>query len=218
MNFNPRPPCGERPNHITAPHVTIDFNPRPPCGERLGGSKCSYRSGKISIHAPHAGSDRVNIKGELLHLYFNPRPHAGSDKFCLLGCNFFTISIHAPHAGSDPDSVIVRYYVFNFNPRPPCGERLIDPQNSKDVFLYFNPRPPCGERPLIHLDVLLSTQISIHAPHAGSDWKLSIRKCMVTQFQSTPPMRGATTNLIKMDRQIVYFNPRPPCGERLQTT
>ncbi len=127
----------------------------------------------------------------------------------------------------------------NFNPRPPCGERPCQhkrraaaslfqstpPCGERQIllawvqlFYNFNPRPPCGERPLIHLDVLLSTQISIHAPHAGSDWKLSIRKCMVTQFQSTPPMRGATTNLIKMDRQIVYFNPRPPCGERLQTT
>ena len=33
-DFNPRSPCGERPNRPhTSPHTT-DFNPRSPCGER----------------------------------------------------------------------------------------------------------------------------------------------------------------------------------------
>ena len=34
-DFNPRPPCGERPavSEVEQPNI-IDFNPRPPCGER----------------------------------------------------------------------------------------------------------------------------------------------------------------------------------------
>ena len=34
-NFNPRSPCGERPNQINQPQGKEYFNPRSPCGERL---------------------------------------------------------------------------------------------------------------------------------------------------------------------------------------
>ena len=36
-NFNPRPPCGGRPQQRKQRKHIVDFNPRPPCGGRLGG-------------------------------------------------------------------------------------------------------------------------------------------------------------------------------------
>ena len=56
---------------------------------------------RISIHAPHAGSDWAGIG-----IYFG-----------------LAISIHAPHAGSDLDENGEISDQANFNPRSPCGER-----------------------------------------------------------------------------------------------
>ena len=100
-DFNPRSPCGERLMHHSIALNALNFNPRSPCGERhykegqyaghnifqstlpMRGATCrrplSAAQRKISIHAPHAGSDTV----------------AASLAAPLL------ISIHAPHAGSD---------------------------------------------------------------------------------------------------------------------
>ena len=79
-NFNPRSPCGERPQRAAHIGDAGYFNPRSPCGERLGVWKldpipgrfqstlpvrgatwipfgCRSLRGRISIHAPRAGSD-----------------------------------------------------------------------------------------------------------------------------------------------------------------
>ena len=83
------------------------------------------------------------------------------------------------------------------------------------LFLYFNPRSPCGERQIhwgrwgVHvgfqstLPMRGATQgfpgrahareISIHAPHAGSDLE-PLPPSRRVVFQSTLPMRGATWN------------------------
>ena len=79
--------------------------------------------------------------------------------------------------------------------------------------------------------------ISIHAPHAGSDVsgatpstrlfdfnprspcgeRLLERYCRgnYLKFQSTLPMRGATWSIPNRRSPSPYFNPRSPCGERL---
>ncbi len=79
-NFNPRSPCGERPNRAapfpvrsvfqstlplrgaTQPGETLfvgkpDFNPRSPCRERRQPGQRPHKHNVISIHAPLAGSD-----------------------------------------------------------------------------------------------------------------------------------------------------------------
>ena len=78
--------------------------------------------------------------------------------------------------------------------------------------------------------------ISIHAPHAGSDGYLFLCNAGNFRFQSTLPMRGATTLQEFVDNYKQFqstlpmrgatqhvnqrhnyrnFNPRSPCGERL---
>ena len=236
--------------------------------------------GVISIHAPHAGSDYTAQLHWPCWKYFNPRSPCGERLSGILfrflftrfqstlpmrGATFFRpsfpphflISIHAPHAGSDELLFQFDSFVLDFNPRSPCGERLTEghgplvaynfnprspcgerPQIARQRrrHRHFNPRSPCGERlesgsPLVWLKAFQSTlpmrgattcpfqialtlTISIHAPHAGSDWVISSTTLLFrisihaphagsdpceradvyqeSLFQSTLPMRGAT--------------------------
>ena len=168
--FNPRSPCGERPERSEVNCKAIaHFNPRSPCGERHERPKSlkgcnkfqstlpvrgatpelfeSPDTQKISIHAPRAGSD--NLQGVFLLFWIVisiHAPRAGSD-LSRCPCRWSKcISIHAPRAGSDGGTRRNGYAKPHFNPRSPCGER----------------RFPKKIR-------IISTVISIHAPRAGSD-------------------------------------------------
>ena len=57
----------------------------------------------------------------------------------------------------------------------------------------FNPRPPCGGRPC-------------PARRRKRRW----------EFQSTPPVWGATLLAEGQEDILRHFNPRPPCGGRLR--
>ena len=112
------------------------------------------------------------------------------------------ISIHAPHAGSDVFVLVKTVDCSqNFNPRSPCGERRSPPwapllpprfQSTLPMRGATHWRPPS----------LLLPPISIHAPHAGSDYTLPVADIRAG-FQSTLPMRGATlfhrtTSILKL--------------------
>lgn len=56
------------------------FNPRSPCGERLGCRVAYHRVHGVSIHAPRAGSDRVDRRPLLVRRASIPVPRAGSDR------------------------------------------------------------------------------------------------------------------------------------------
>ena len=57
--------------------------------------------------------------------------------------------------------------------------------------------------------------ISIHAPHMGRDVSLKAEDVGALPFQSTRPMRGATSRNCKMSQYVTHFNPRAPYGARL---
>ena len=126
------------------------------------------------------------------HTFQSTLPMRGATERDLASWRDRGISIHAPHAGSDLRRQLRRRLRPYFNPRSPCGERL-------------------EHRELDDDDVV----ISIHAPHAGSDTHAAVsHDSMVDfnprspcgerlpmppaftvelQFQSTLPMRGATS-------------------------
>ncbi len=80
---------------------------------------------------------------------------------------------------------------------------------------HFNPRPPCGERRLFTAAPCPAPHISIHAPHAGSDYRRSAQTAGRRDFNPRPPC-GERHRPAGASRPIVaHFNPRPPCGERL---
>ena len=98
-------------------------------------------------------------------------PHAGCDVGARFGGPLpAAISIHAPHAGCDLINAIFTVRHVYFNPRTPCGVR----HTEKGI-----PRT--------------NSKISIHAPHAGCDALNSSHSLFLHLFQSTHPMRGATS-------------------------
>ena len=174
----------------------------------------------ISIHTPHAGSDADAMDAGRQEQNFNPHspcgerpyynrrlrtlsvisihtPHAGSDSFSFYHVRHQQISIHTPHAGSDV-LFLCRYHVpIRFQSTLPMRGATYDNSNIK-------PQP----------------MISIHTPHAGSDirqspFQFSNRDfnphspcgerpevtgggLQTIVFQSTLPMRGATSRLFRM--------------------
>ena len=125
-NFNPRPPCGGRPQFrqfaqnvtpisIHGPRVGADvapaanaagafyFNPRPPCGGRLCPGDDARRSRPISIHGPRVGADAQKeawscvSKAISIH---GPRVGADDAGHCAARRNR-KISIHGPRVGAD---------------------------------------------------------------------------------------------------------------------
>ena len=56
-HFNPRTPCGVRPDVAKALGSNGDFNPRTPCGVRPCRPGAYYAGIRISIHAPRVGCD-----------------------------------------------------------------------------------------------------------------------------------------------------------------
>ena len=80
---------------------------------------------------------------------------------------------------------------------------------------YFNPHSPCGERLLDRAHQLRQVLISIHTPLAGSDFAIKRGQQSIFRFQSTLPLRGATSPSNAVSKASSDFNPHSPCGERL---
>ena len=101
LDFNPRPPQGERPKESPGGISPNLFQSTPPAGGATGVMLPGRMIEMISIHAPRRGSD--------------PRLHQ-----LVPGT---IISIHAPRRGSDMRLIISATIQYNFNPRSPQGER-----------------------------------------------------------------------------------------------
>ena len=171
----------------------------------------------ISIHAPLAGCDTLRVSVAWQRVHFNPRTPCGVRPG---RCRYCTCNAH-------------------FNPRTPCGVRLFAKFDSYSYFSISIHAPLAGcdssstsdskiSSISIHAphagcdalipDLLTITRISIHAPHAGCDLPLFVDVAVECQFQSTHPMRGATLDLCLGGLIGQNFNPRTPCGVRLQDT
>ena len=133
--------------------------------------RCICRMQMISIHTPHAGSDKDDprVLNKKLTISIHT-PHAGSDVVLNEVNVDKNISIHTPHAGSDRDAAACTY--------EPAHISIHTPHAGSDT------RADLGE--------IASRIISIHTPHAGSDAVWNMVTSCLKGFQSTLPMRGAT--------------------------
>ena len=57
--------------------------------------------------------------------------------------------------------------------------------------------------------------ISTHVPRAGGDATKTVAIAPAKKFQPTSPVRETTMESEKTQFQSRHFNPRPPCGRRL---
>ena len=156
-------------------------------------------SAGISIHTPHAGSDQFAIHINIMPFCISIHtPHAGSDTAtsttALIPPKFQST---LPMRGATVSLTVFLPVADNFNPHSPCGERPFIsrhtfqgikfqstlpmrgatvcggflPTNLRD----FNPHSPCGERRRSVRYADCGSTISIHTPHAGSDFFYSLQ-------------------------------------------
>ena len=177
MNFNPRTPCGVRPNSLYASAEVVEFQSTHPLRGATGPSGSAGRSrsfqsthplrgatpcdrllknaAQISIHAPLAGCDWVVNWVTSLGNYFNPRTPCGVRlQIAKILDVSISISIHAPLAGCV---------------HAPLAGCDAGDEGTHRRLCHFNPRTPCGVR-------------RDEATHLGRE----------VIFQSTHPLRGAT--------------------------
>ena len=124
-----------------------DFNPRPPCGGRPQKGFLDSSGVSISIHVPRAGDDLdVHIEQSYLCVFQSTSPVRGTTRGYVSrksdGIIFQStspvrgttqsnsiskgdngISIHVPRAGDDQLCSNMVLVNTDFNPRPPCGGR-----------------------------------------------------------------------------------------------
>ena len=79
--FNPRPPCGERLNINQRVILRLVFQSTPPVRGATSDRTNKPQSGRVSIHAPRAGSDTERVLPAQSPPGFNPRPPCGERRF-----------------------------------------------------------------------------------------------------------------------------------------
>ena len=236
--------CTEDRISIHAPHARSDhgrkwrrarksgnFNPRSSCEERRSGRHCLY----------------IIVK------YFNPRSSCEerhlSKSFNSSTTNAFQSTLLMRGATASATSMAIG--PSNFNPRSSCEERRKRARRLRGGLGFqstllmrgatssserggearvrdFNPRSSCEERPAFSRTAAGGKNISIHAPHARSDFRfssvstqlrdfnprssceerrayLSIGLSGLQTFQSTLLMRGATRPVTMASFAVVVF-------------
>ena len=158
---------------------------------------------------PHTGSDDFNPYLPFISVNFNPRPHTGSDRMQSKSCDICKISIHAPTRGA---TMLLYDWkgAVTFQSTPPHGERpKLEADQSPPQ--SFQSTPPHGERHNDFEDLDGEVKISIHAPTRGATGGESEIK-YTGLISIHAPTRGATTSSLRYLPSSGYFNPRPHTG------
>ena len=190
-NFNPRTPCGARPCPSTrSSAVLLNFNPRAPCGARL---------------------KKSSISTSLMD--FNPRAPCGARPTCslyMISTSLFQST--RPLRGATPHSPASRSVSCRFQSTRPLRGATDCEVRVRRAASNFNPRAPCGARPQRADAVCKVAGISIHAPLAGRDLRGTTAQSSLHQFQSTRPLRGATSGRTVLFPTILFQSTRPLRG------
>ena len=96
-----------------------------------------------------------------------------------------------PMRGATVSLMILSMYIFISIHTPHAGSDQTGSRYRSQWICNFNPHSPCGERPL---SVFVASSFLL--------------------FQSTLPMRGATSIFPMLIWLSTHFNPHSPCGER----
>ena len=169
-HFNPRTPCGVRPKRPKNFVSGENFNPRTPCGVRHG--KFSRQNLGVSFQSTHPlrGATGRTLFVLVFRQHFNPRTPCGVRPV--------PVSFEKPWASFQSTHPLRGATDNKLYLREQLGISIHAPLAGCDRYHYtaslspchFNPRTPCGVRPL-----------------SRGCWILRLG------FQSTHPLRGATT-------------------------
>ena len=122
--FNPRSSCEERPQLVRADLLDKEFQSTLLMRGATPSRNGSAMTGIFQSTLLMRGATRVVAGVELRAFISIHAPHARSDRVCETPCNVHQISIHAPHARSDRPPKGRKCPAPNFNPRSSCEERL----------------------------------------------------------------------------------------------
>ena len=190
-HFNPRSPWGERLGPPRRSRGQKEFQSTLPVGGATKSDLPGQNKRRISIHAPHGGSDGNGNGANGGARYFNPRSPWGERPAAIRA---------AAQAALFQSTLPVGGATFWLKvSEPPCG--------------YFNPRSPWGERPGSLRRRGRQRDISIHAPRGGSDIKLLENRTKIV-ISIHAPRGGSDTFWSFRPNRGLNFNPRSPWGER----
>ena len=170
------------------PYCT-NFNPRAPCGARLDVlflhalTRCDFNP-----RAPCGARRFRYVTVAFVWSFQSTRPMRGATFYILPTMRARDISIHAPHAGRD------------------AGDKYITGSNCISI------HAPRAGRDQGRPGGVPADDISIHAPRAGRDRARSLIFPHLWKFQSTRPVRGATTRKDILRHEWEFQSTRPVRG------
>ena len=125
------------------------------------------------------------------------------------------ISIHAPLAGCDHLERAGENSWMRFQSTHPLRGATTFGSSRSMMIANFNPRTPCGVRRGAAGNGMGGREFqSTHPLRGATDFvRLNYK---TGKFQSTHPLRGATIPPLRQIPCTLHFNPRTPCGVRLQ--
>ena len=189
MHFNPRTPCGVRQKNLIVPWMGIKFQSTHPMRGATEKGKDAVQEGKFqSTHPMRGATEHIGYLREKDFLFQSTHPMRGATSHLFCIALSICISIHAPHAGCDTGRKRKRidYPISIHAPHAGCDQLCIP--------------------------AAAVTAISIHAPHAGCDHAQAGHIRFPQKFQSTHPMRGATTSLKNRRCNLQFQSTHPMRG------
>ena len=244
MYFNPRAPYGARRCGGSAGTDTPgNFNPRAPYGARLVRAPRAGAAAAISIHAPHTGRDADGKSAiDVGQQFQSTRPIRGATKKHPPPIDNPNFNPRAPYGARRFAIWADLLHLQYFNPRAPYGARLLTGVLVVWLFRFQSTRPIRGAtgtsfslrvsrefqstRPIrgatrsLNPFVPPKHMISIHAPHTGRDFALSLVYALLARkvFQSTRPIRGATSIRVSYAPPTAFQSTRPIRGATRRRT
>ena len=148
------------------------------------------------------------------HKFQSTLPVWGATDNNLINFQPGVISIHAPRVGSDSMMPLSALKTRDFNPRSPCGERPCPTLRKPRKPGFQSTLPVWGATQHCRIQAEKKA-ISIHAPRVGSD-KIGSSFKAVADISIHAPRVGSDEGYTLWRTAWYDFNPRSPCGERLE--
>ena len=167
---------------------------------------------QISIHAPARGATVYRRRDRRRRHNFNPRTREGCDLTAGDQHRGRRISIHAPARGATLD-VEHTYYRTDISIHAPARGATARWRTKPAPIAISIHAPARGATPARFAARRRARFQSTHP--RGVRPLVIVDQVMAKKFQSTHPMRGATSSPSGFSSVSCDFNPRTPCGVRL---
>ena len=188
-----------------------NFNPRAPCGARRGAQRQRVPGAAISIHAPRAGRDCGFVPAARSGRHFNPRAPCGARHIKTLDKNLNDLFQSTRPVRGATGEASFNSEIQNISIHAPRAGRDVTPRRRLHRRMNFNPRAPCGARQYLPIEEINSTQFQSTRPVRGATTS-GLRTPPTPIFQSTRPVRGATRQEDALEFFQAFQSTRPVRG------